>query len=300
LNVRVEELVTHRMLDLGEVRLHVAEAGEGPLIVLLHGFPEFWYSWRNQIPALAAAGYRVVAPDLRGYGLSDKPSGTSAYRGEALVGDVRRLIAAYGQERAVVVGHDWGGIVAWLTALGAPQVVDRLVILNAPHPARFAEALRTPGQWLRSSYIAFFQLPVLPELLLGTGRGALVRRSLRSMAVRRTAFSDSDLAAYADAFPDPGALRAPLDYYRWFGRGLVSRKGAKGGARPARTVAAPTLILWGALDPVLPTQLADPGAALVPDRRVEIIQGAGHFVQADAPDRVNEAILRFLREDDRR
>jgi epoxide hydrolase 4 len=200
----VNEAVTHRMVDLGALRLHVAEAGEGPLVILLHGFPEFWYSWRHQISALAEAGYRVVAPDLRGYNLSDKPSGLSAYRGEELIGDVAGLISAYGERRATVVGHDWGGLVAWITAIARPDLVERLVICNAPHPARLQAALRSPEQILRSSYILFFQLPVLPEVLLGARRGAGLRGLLRGAAVRHDAFTDDDLARYARPIPIPG------------------------------------------------------------------------------------------------
>jgi epoxide hydrolase 4 len=286
-----DELVTHRLVDVGDVRLHVAEAGEGPLVVLLHGFPEFWYSWRHQIRALAEAGYRAVAPDLRGYNLSEKPPALSAYRAQALVADVAGLIAACGEQRATIVGHDWGGFVAWITALTRPDLVERLVICNAPHPARFRAALRTPEQVLRSSYMLFFQLPVLPDLLLGAGRGAALRWLLRTSAARRDAFTDTDLARYAEAYSEPGAITGGLAYYRWMGRQMLAQRGA---SRRKRTVTAPTLILWGTRDAVLPVQLADPGPDLAPDRRLELVDGAGHFVQSDAPERVNAALLAFL------
>jgi pimeloyl-ACP methyl ester carboxylesterase len=310
----LEELVVHRMVEVGDVRLHVVEAGEGPLVVLLHGFPEFWYSWRHQIPALAAAGYRVVAPDLRGYHLSDRPGPVSAYRGEALTGDVAGLIAACGESRATVVGHDWGGIVAWLTAMTRPEVVERLVVCNAPHPARFAEGLRSPQQWVRSAYMLAFQAPLLPELVLSAGRGAALRALLRLAAVRPDAFTDAELARYAEAFPDPAALRGPLAYYRWMGRrmaggmdvGALTRRllgrgrpqtgGDTPRAQRVRRIDAPTLVLWGTRDPVLPVSLADPGEEHVPDRRVRLVEHAGHFVQADAPEQVNAALLAFLAE----
>jgi pimeloyl-ACP methyl ester carboxylesterase len=288
----VDDAVTHRWTDT-PVRLHYVCAGpdDGPLVLFLHGFPEFWYSWRHQLPALAAAGYRAVAPDLRGYALSDKPDGLEAYTGEALVDDVAGLLAAEGAARATVIGHDWGGVVAWLTALRRPDLVDRLVILNAPHPASFLTALRSPVQMLRSSYMAFFQLPVVPEALLAAQRGALVRWTLRA-ASAPGAFTDADLERYADAFAERGALTGPLNYYRAMGRRLPQR--ARSG-RQSRVVAAPTLVLWGAEDPVLPTSLADPGRSLVPDCRVELVEGAGHFVHADAPARVNTLLLEFLR-----
>ncbi|MPZ86974.1 MAG: alpha/beta fold hydrolase [Nitriliruptorales bacterium] len=313
---KVDVLVTHHTLDLGDIRLHAVEAGQGPLVVLLHGFPEFWYSWRNQIPALRAAGYRAVALDLRGYGESDKPEDLNAYRSEILASDVANVIAAYGCERATVVGHDWGGMVAWFTALARPEVVERLVIANAPHPARYNRALRSPAQLARSSYIGLFQLPALPELLLGGRRSALLRRLLRSAATRPGAFTEDDLQRYADSFAQPGALTGALAYYRWMGRRVAAEMGAGaarrllGGRRRDRSlpappsqaepesssrglVRAPTLIIWSANDPVLPLNLADPGPDLVPDRRLEVID-AGHFLQADAPEEFNHLLLDFL------
>src|SRR5690242_12831972 len=151
-----------RFVDVGEVRLHVADAGNGPLVVLLHGFPEFWYTWRRQIPALAQAGFHAVAPDMRGYNLSDKPAGVRAYRVPALVEDVAGLIRACGAARATVIGHDWGGLVAWAFAMEHPEMLDRLVILNSPHPRAMARAIRTPRQFLKSWYMMFFQIPWLP------------------------------------------------------------------------------------------------------------------------------------------
>jgi pimeloyl-ACP methyl ester carboxylesterase len=261
--------------------------------VLLHGFPEFWYSWRNQIPVLARAGVRVLAPDLRGYGQSDKPRGAEHYTGPALAGDVAGLVRAAGAERATVVGHDWGGLAAWLTAMRTPEVLDRLVILNAPHPAVFGAALRDPIQVLRSSYMAAFQIPRLPELALGAGHATLVRGLLRAAAVRRDAFTDEDLARYAQAFTEPGSVRGALAYYRWMGRQMAASPRSVGARKP-RVIATRTLVIWGMQDPVLGPDLADPGPGLVPDRRVIRIDGAGHFVQSDAPERVNAAILEFL------
>lgn len=290
----LDDVIAHRDLDVGAVRLHAVEAGpaDGPVVLLLHGFPEFWYAWRHQIPPLAAAGYRVVAPDLRGYGRSEKPREVAAYDSAALVGDIVGLVAALGVERAHVVGHDWGGAVAWATALARPDVVDRLAILNAPHPGVFLPALRSPGQALRSSYMAAFQLPVLPELVLGARRSALLRGALRAAARRPGAFSDQDLERYAEAFAEPGALAGGLGYYRAMGRRLVARRepGGSGG----RVVQASTLVIWGADDPVLPVALADPGPRRVPDRRVVVVDGAGHFVQADAPQRVTRLLLEHL------
>src|SRR2546425_7799499 len=153
--------VLHRTVDIGEVRLHCAEMGQGPLVLLLHGFPECWVSWRNQMPALAAAGFRAVAPDLRGYGKSDKPSGLDAYRIEVLARDVARLVEALGAERAHVVGHDWCGAVAWVFAMWHPERLDRLGILNAPHPARPSRAPQRPRPIPRGSPPPFFPIPWL-------------------------------------------------------------------------------------------------------------------------------------------
>src|SRR3954462_3454946 len=152
--------LTERTCRIGEIDVHFVEVGTGPLVLLLHGFPEFWYTWKHQLPALAAAGFRAVAPDLRGFNLSDKPPGVRSYRLSTLVADVADLIGQLGG-RAVVVGHDWGGAIAWRLAMDRPELVDRLIILNAPHPAAFLRELRRPAQWLRSWYILFFQLPVL-------------------------------------------------------------------------------------------------------------------------------------------
>jgi len=287
----LDELVTHRMVEVGDVRLHVAEAGTGPLVLLLHGFPEFWYSWRHQIPVLAEAGYRVVAPDLRGYGQSDKPTGLDAYSVKALTGDVAGLIRALGEQRATVVGHDWGGSAAWVLGVADPELVDRLVICNAPHPAVFAKALRDPLQLLRFSYMAFFQVPALPEALLGARDAAGLRWFLRAASTRSGAFADEDLERYAEAFAEPGALTGALAYYRSMGRALLDRRGA---APPSRPVQAPTMVIWGTGDQILPLSLADPGRRRVPDLRLEPIEGAGHFVQSDAPDRVNTLLLDFL------
>jgi pimeloyl-ACP methyl ester carboxylesterase len=170
--------LAHRYADLGDVRLHYVEAGEGPLVLLLHGFPQFWYQWRHQIPALVEAGFRVVAPDMRGYNLSDKPLGVQAYRVELLARDVERLILACGEWTADVVGHDWGAIAAWVVAMRHPDRVGKLAILNVPHPARFLDGLLSPMQLLRSSYVSFFQIPRLPEEVIRAGDFALLRSSI--------------------------------------------------------------------------------------------------------------------------
>ena len=278
-----------RIVDTGEVRLHVVEAGDpnGPLVVLLHGFPEFWYSWRNQMPALAAAGYRAVAPDLRGYGGSDKPRSLDAYRLEQLVDDVAGLIHALAADRAHVVGHDWGATIAWSFAMRHPDLLDRLVILNVPHPARLRDALRMPRQWLRSSYVLFFQLPWLPEAVLHAGRFAFLRRELRAGPTRPDAFTPEDIERYVNSWSEPGGLTGGLNYYR----AIVRR-------RPdttlLRRIDAPVLVIWGERDRFILPELAEPPAELVPNLRVVRLPRASHWVQHDDPERVNRLLLEFL------
>ena len=293
---QVDAVVTHRTETVNGIRLHWVEAGTGPLVILLHGFPEFWYSWRHQIPALAAAGYRVVAPDMRGYNESDKPAGYDAYLGGPLSADVAGIVAAYGEERATIVGHDWGGAVAWMTALRHPEVVERLVILNCPHPGVFTREVRNPAQILRSSYMGLFQLPGVAERMLSARNFSGLKWALRSGSQKASAFTEEDLNRYAAAFAQPGALTGGLAYYRAMGRRMVSAA-RDAGVTPSRrgTIAAPTLIIWGRNDPVLGQSLADPGDA-VPNRRLVFVDDAAHFVQADAPERVNQLLLDFLAE----
>jgi pimeloyl-ACP methyl ester carboxylesterase len=206
-----------------------------------------------------------------------------------LVADVRAAVASLGAGRAHVVGHDWGGAIAWQLAARHPDAVDRLAILNAPHPDRFSELLRTPGQALRSWYVGAVQVPAVPELLLGAGRARLLLAALRAMHRRPGALTDADLRLYADAFSGPGALRAALAYYR-----AAARRPAES-ARTERAVRRPTLVLWGQDDPALLAANADGLGRWVPDLRVERFPGAGHFVQADAPEAVNAALVRFFR-----
>ena len=292
----VDTLVKHRTETVNGINLHWVEAGAGPLVVLLHGFPEFWYSWRNQIPALVEAGYRVVAPDMRGYNLSDKPEGYDSYLGRPLSDDIAALIEFCEADRATVVGHDWGGVVAWMVAMRHPEVLDKLVILNAPHPGAFRKGGITPAQLIRSSYIFFFQTPYVPEIALSARNFTGLKWALRGGSQRVGAFSDEDLERYAEAFSQPGALSAALAYYRAFGRRMVASArqagvAPNGGVRPE--VTATTLIIWGRNDPVLGQHTADPGD-LVPNRKLVFIDDASHFVQADAPEQVNELLIDFL------
>ena len=282
--------VHHRYADLGDVRLHYVEVGAGPLVVLLHGFPEYSGSWQHQWGALAAAGYRVVAPDMRGYNLSSKPRRVRAYDADYLARDVARLIRHCGEERAAaVVGHDWGGGAAWVFAMRYPAILERLAILNVPHPLRMLDGLRTLRQLRKSWYIFFFQLPWLPEAWLRAGNYAALRLPFRRDPVRPGAFTDTDLDGIVEAMARPGALTATINYYRAF-----LRKGLREGTRTIRRIDCPVLVIWGEQDRYLGAELAEPPRRWVPHARVVRLPDASHFVQNDRPDDVNALLLEFL------
>jgi pimeloyl-ACP methyl ester carboxylesterase len=272
------------------VQLHVRAAGptDGPLVVLLHGFPEFWYGWHHQIAPLAEAGYRVVVPDQRGYNRSDAPAEISAYDLDLLTADVCGVIDAAGRDRAHVVGHDWGAMVAWTLAMTRPDRVRRLGILNVPHPRVFRQTLRTnPTQLLRSVYALFFQLPALPEWLLGRNDGQGLAWMLRASS-RHDTFTAADLAAYRQAWRRPGRLRGMLNWYR-----AAVRRALRGGT-PDVPITAPTLVLWGARDAALSRRMAAPSADLCTDGRLVVLEEATHWVQHDAPETVTRHLLDHL------
>jgi pimeloyl-ACP methyl ester carboxylesterase len=284
---RVE--LAHRYADLGDVRLHYVEAGEGPLVLLLHGFPQFWYQWRHQIPALVEAGFRVLAPDMRGYNLSDKPLGVRAYRVELLARDVERLILACGEQTAVVVGHDWGAIAAWIAAMRHPERVEKLAILNVPHPARSLDGLLSPMQLLRSSYVFFFQIPRLPEEVIRAGDFALLRSVFRSDPVQPEALTAEDIERYIKAIAQPGVLTASLNYYRALLRNPREMRAL------LQRVEAPVLVIWGEKDRFLSRRLAEPPRLWVPNLiRVKRLPDASHWVAEDRPLEVNTLLLDFL------
>lgn len=279
--------VNFRQITLPEVRLHVAEAGpeSGPPTILLHGFPEFWYGWRHQIGPLAEAGMRVIVPDQRGYGRSDRPQGISAYHLDRLAGDVLALADAYGFATFRLVGHDWGGLVAWWVASHHPERIERLAILNAPHPGIVGAYMRHhPGQWMRSVYVGLFQLPNLPERLLTADRGRALRHALTSTS-RPGAFSASDLDRYVEAWLQPGAMTAMLNWYRALVR--LPR------AAPPR-VAVPTLILWGERDTALQAGLAEASLAFCDAGRICWYPQASHWLAHEEPAAVSADLTRFL------
>jgi pimeloyl-ACP methyl ester carboxylesterase len=267
--------------------LHVAEAGPpaGPPVLLLHGFPEFWWGWRRQIGPLAAAGFRVIAPDLRGYNQSDKPTDLDSYRLDRLGSDVVALADALGHERVHLAGHDWGGIVACWVAARHPERVIRLAILNAPHPdAVWPTIRRDPVQLLRSFYVGLFQPPAIPEAFLRANDYAALARALTATS-RPGTFGEGELDRYRESWRQPGALTAMLNWYR----ALVRR-------RPERTgrVRAPTLVLWGVRDHALGPTVASESVKFCDRGRVQRFETATHWLQHEEPEAVNAALLAFL------
>lgn len=281
---------TTRRIPVRGLTLNIAETGpdDGPLTVLLHGFPETWWSWRHQIGPLAAAGLRVVAPDQRGYGLSSRPEGLASYHLDRLAEDVTGLADAFGRDRIRLVGHDWGGLVAWWVASRHPDRVERVAILNAPHPDVFgAYARRHPSQMLRSAYVGLFQLPGLPEALLRAADCAVLRRALTGSS-RPGAFSPHDLDLYTAAWRRPGAITAMLNWYRAL---RLPREPAPEPVRP------PVLVLWGERDTALEHGLAAESLRLCADGAVRYFPRATHWLQHEEPQGVNDALIGFLTED---
>ncbi|MFC4112650.1 alpha/beta fold hydrolase [Nonomuraea zeae] len=292
--VQVEGPWTHRAVHAGGTRFHVVEAGEGPLVLLLHGFPQFWWTWRNQLESLPAAGYRAVAADLRGYGGSDKPP--RGYDLPTLAADAAGLIRALGETGAIVVGHDWGGLLAWTMAVLDPKSVRRLVAVSAPHPLRLRNALLTDpfGQLRASGRALGFQLPLLPERRLTRHGASLVGRLLDDWS--GPGWPEEEVArTYREAFTIPAVAHCSLEYHRWFGRSQLRPDGRRY-ARAMRTeVEAPTLHLHGALDPaILPRTAQGSSRYVAAPYRWRLFEGAGHFPHEEIPDVFDTELLGWL------
>jgi pimeloyl-ACP methyl ester carboxylesterase len=267
------------------VKLHVVSDGDGAPVLLLHGFPESWWTWRHQIAALAGAGFCAIAPDQRGYGQSDKPRGVSSYQVDKLLGDLDGLLDALGHRRVTVVGHDWGGALAWSYAALRPERVAKLVIMNSPHPTLFMQRyLWRLAQLRKSWYMFFFILPSLPERWVL--RRGFIERILKSAAVNRDAISGELVARYDAEFRRPGVATAAINWYR---AAMTSRRA------PLPKINAPTKIIWGAGDPVLGPELLDGIEEWVADVSIHLVPGAGHWVESEAPDEVNRELIAFLR-----
>lgn len=283
--------VAHHTVKLKNLSMHYAELGTGPLVVLLHGFPENWWSWRHQLREIAALGFRVIAPDLRGYNDTDK---AGPYDLTTLAEDVCQLIDAVQPGKARIVGHDWGGALAWHLAATRPEHTERLVVLNCPHPLKMREALVTKPslkQLKKSWYMFMFQLPWLPERVLTRDDGGEVARSLKAMALDRTNFSDEDLRPFRDGVQKPGAASAMLGWYR-----TMMRDGLFGRPVKYAPIECETLLIWGMEDKALGFDDLVPGTERwAPKLKIAKVENCGHFVQSEQPAKVNAALLPFLR-----
>ncbi|MFB6102067.1 MAG: alpha/beta fold hydrolase [Haloplanus sp.] len=267
-------------VETNGVRLHVVQIGpdDGPPVVLLHGFPECWYGWHEVAPRLADAGYRVLVPDQRGYNDSAKPSGVAAYRLPTLAADVAGLVDAVDADTAHIVGHDWGAAVAWWLALDHPQQVASLAALNVPHPTVMQRTLRRSwAQRRRSWYMAFFQLPRLPELVARASDWRLFERTMRESS-RPDAFDDGDFERYRAAWQKPGAVEGMLNWYRAAGRSPPAER--------TDPVEPSTLVLWGARDRFLQRSMARESVAYCRDGRATVLDDATHWLHHEHPERV--------------
>ena len=277
----------HQFIETNGIRLHYVTQGSGPLLLFLHGFPEFWYTWRHQIPVFAEH-FTVVAVDLRGYNDSDKPQDVRDYGMAELIQDITGVITGLGYDRCVLVGHDWGGAIAWNVAYEHPDLIEKLIILNCPHPRRFVEGMANPMQWFRSAYIGFFQLPWLPEWVLQANDYQFIDNAFDNMAVNRSAITETDVQAFKTAIARPGALQAGLNYYRnIFSLGLFQ-------PQEWPVLEVPTLMIWGEDDPAFEPSLAEGTEDYVRDFHLRYIPRCGHWVLQEFPTLVNQYMAEFL------
>lgn len=285
----------HHFIETNRIRLHCVTQGEGELVILLHGFPEFWYSWRYQIPALARH-FKVVVPDLRGYNDSDKPS--TGYDLDTLAADIQGLIEGLGYTRAHLVGHDWGGAIAWHMAQKFPQSLNRMVVLSAAPVQRFVqEMLSNADQLRRSWYIVGFQVPGLPEWLIQQNLADFVKNILREQAIRKGAFSKEHTQIYQSALAKPGVLSAALNYYRQM---MAPWNWVRDWVNTPNLITVPTLVLWGEEDSLLPPRVTQGLERLMTAPfKLTLIPHCGHWVQQEAPQTVNRELLAFLRDENK-
>lgn len=276
---------SRRRVNSVELEMRAGGAEDGPLVLLLHGFPDAWWTWRGQVGPLIDAGYRVVLPTMRGYGNSEKPAGIGSYALDTLAADVLAIADDLGRETFRLVGHDWGGVVAWEAAVRAPARIERLVIVDAPHPDVWSRvARRHPTQLLRSSYVAFFQLPWLPEAVF-RARSHAVARGMLTRSSNPGTFTDHDLERYVEAWRQRGALTAMLNYYR-----ALRHKPRR---QPAR-VLPQTLVVWGGKDYFLSRRVYEAGLAMCDHGTGVWVDEATHWVHLEQPARVTPALLQFL------
>jgi epoxide hydrolase 4 len=282
----IESTWQHEYLTSNGIKLHYVTQGEGELMLMLHGFPEFWYSWRYLIPEFAK-NYKVVALDLRGYNDSDKPQKKSAYVMDEFIKDIDGVIRGLGYDKCILVAHDWGGAIAWSFAYKYPDMLSKLIILNLPHPAKFTAGLRTIQQLKRSWYIFFFQLPFLPELFIKSQNYQFIETAIKGMAVDKSAFTQANIDAYKDAASKPGALTAMVNYYRNIFQPLSPN-------RKWGLLQVPTLMIWGENDTALGKELTYGTEAYVQDLQIHYIPNCSHWIQQEQPALVNQYMRDFL------
>ena len=284
------EPIEHQTIRANGIDFNVATTGTGPRLALcLHGFPESSYSWRYQMPLLAQLGYRVWAPDLRGYGASSRPKGVAAYALQNLEEDVAALIEASGASEVMLVGHDWGAVIAWYYAMFGRLRIAKLIIMNVPHPALMEKGLRTRRQLAKSWYIFFFQLPWIPEWGLARKGCEAIGRVFRDMAVDKSRFPDEVLRVYREAAAAPGALTAMLNYYRALIRGIPRTR-----RRGILPINIPTLVIWGEVDAALGKELTYGTEKYVSNLTLRYLPNVSHWVQQEAPETVNAMIEAWL------
>ena len=290
----MSETWEHKFVQTNGIRLHCVVQGQGKLMVMLHGFPEFWYSWRHQIPIMAKY-FKVIAPDMRGYNQSEKPEGAENYRMNLLVEDVMGLIEFFGEEKAIIVGHDWGAIVSWAFAMAHPEATERLIIMNVPHPAVWQEKAKYIARQLQKSwYIFFFQKEKVPESYFSRNNYLALKLMLSKSTVREGVFSDEDLKRFVEAWSKPGALTASINYYRANIRPEIFMKEV---SLKFPKITSPTLVIWGEKDLALTLEISK-GAEKYVDApyTIKYIPRCGHWVQNEEPELVDKYILEFLRE----
>jgi epoxide hydrolase 4 len=289
-------------VQVNGVKLHVVTAGKGPLILFLHGFPEFWYEWKDQL-AEFGKDHLAVAPDMRGYNLSDKPEALDQYKINVLVEDVRALAEHYShQKKFVLVAHDWGGAVAWAFAIQHPEMLDKLVIVNAPHPGVFGRLLATdPAQQKASQYMLMFRSPQAEQNLTANNYGFLVDAVLGA-GLKNGVFTEEDKQAYIKAWSQPGALTGGLNYYRANavgppapGQSVGTERTATAANPDALVVKVPTLVIWGEKDTALLTQNLDGLDQFIPQLTIKRIPDGSHWVIHEKRDEVNAAIREFIK-----
>lgn len=287
---------SHQTVSANGTRFHSVQAGDGPLVLLLHGFPQFWWTWRRQLMSLPAAGFRAVAVDLRGYGGSDKPP--RGYDLPTLAADAAGLVRALGEANAVVIGHDWGGLAAWTMGIDFPKVVRRIAVVSTPHPVRLRSALRSDPrrQGWASRYALGFQVPMLPERQLVKDDAALIGRMLRAWA--RPGWPDEATERlYRAAFQTPGVAHCALEYYRWMFRSSLRPDGVRYMRRMRSPLHVPTLHLHGARDRCTrPSSAQGSGRHVAAPYRWRLMDGAGHFPHEELPERFDAELIGWLRD----